>query len=591
MSLSAGENFAGYTILRRLGSGGMGEVYLVQHPRLPRHDALKILPPELTTDNDFRERFNREADLAAALWHPHIVGVHDRGEYDGQLWLSMDYVDGMDASRFLRDRYPAGMKEEEAVEIVKAIADALDHAHDRKLLHRDVKPANILLSFHQQRISRVLLADFGIARKLDDVSGLTVTNMTIGTVMYAAPEQLIGEQLDGRTDQYALAATAYHLLGGTPPFEHSNPAVVIGNHLHTSPAPLSRLRSELAHLDEPLRRALAKDPAHRFNTCTDFANALNRPTNSRPRTLHTAVAETAPSHPPSPPQYSASSAPKQHAVSSAPTQHAASSFATRDAVSTSTSPQTDGHRASRQTWIIVAAVSAIAIVGAIAVAFVLTTSKEDSPQGESPTYSSSTRSPTSAPSLPTTPSRCVATPPAPAPSPSSGYTIVDYIRDNGIVETPAKRGDPGSPTIDLPFPPGWEDAGSRTPEWAYGAILSTDSAFAADPPTIIALVSKLTGNVDPAKILEFAPGELRNLPGYDGAAEGSPSELSGFDASQIGGTYTKNGVKRAIAQKTVVIPGQDALYVLQLNAEGLEDQMGALMDATAVIDEQAKITP
>ena len=153
------------------------------------------------------------------------------------------------------------------------------------------------------------------------------------------------------------------------------------------------------------------------------------------------------------------------------------------------------------------------------------------------------------------------------------------------------RGDPGSPTIDLPFPPGWADAGNRTPEWAYGAILATDPAMAQDPPTIIALVSKLTGNVDPAKILEYAPGEIKNLPGYDGAKEGSPSTLGGFDATQIGGTYTKGGVKRAIAQKTVVIPGQDGLYVLQLNADGTEDQMGALMDATSVIDEQTTITP
>ena len=182
-------------------------------------------------------------------------------------------------------------------------------------------------------------------------------------------------------------------------------------------------------------------------------------------------------------------------------------------------------------------------------------------------------------------------PTAPAPAEGQNYTIVDYIRDNGIVEAPVKRGDPGSPTIDLPFPPGWEDAGAKTPEWAYGAIISTDPAFAPDPPTIIALVSKLTGNVDPAKILEFAPGEIKNLPGYDGATEGSPSTLSGFDATQIGGTYMKDGVKRAIAQKTVVIPGSDALFVLQLNADGTEDQMGALMDATGVIDEQTKITP
>ncbi|MGO4446481.1 LpqN/LpqT family lipoprotein [Mycobacterium sp. 2YAF39] len=171
------------------------------------------------------------------------------------------------------------------------------------------------------------------------------------------------------------------------------------------------------------------------------------------------------------------------------------------------------------------------------------------------------------------------------------YTIVDYIRDNGIVETPVKRGDPGSPTINLPTPPGWEDAGARTPQWAYGAIVSTDPEFKADPPTVVALVSKLTGNVDPDKILEFAPGEIKNLPGFEGGAEGQADELSGFDAVQLGGTYKKDGATRAIAQKTVVIPGKDGLYVLQLNADGLEDQIGALMDATSAIDEQTTITP
>jgi hypothetical protein len=122
-------------------------------------------------------------------------------------------------------------------------------------------------------------------------------------------------------------------------------------------------------------------------------------------------------------------------------------------------------------------------------------------------------------------------------------------------------------------------------------LVSTDPAFAQSPPTIIALVSKLTGNVEPAKILEFAPGEIQNLPGYQGNDAGTPSQLSGFDAVVIAGGYTKDGLKRAIAQKTVVIPGQDGLYVLQLNADGLEDQMPALMEATAVIDEQTKIVP
>jgi hypothetical protein len=181
---------------------------------------------------------------------------------------------------------------------------------------------------------------------------------------------------------------------------------------------------------------------------------------------------------------------------------------------------------------------------------------------------------------------------SPSPTNAAGpnMTIVDYIKENGIVESPVHPGDPGSPTIDLPFPPGWEDAGTKTPEWAYRAIVLTDPAV-QDPPTVIALVSKLTGNVDPAKILEYAPGEIKNLPGYEGAQEGSPSTLGGFDATQIGGTYTRDGVKRAIAQKTVVIPGQDGLFVLQLNADGTEDQMGALMDAANVIDEQTTITP
>ncbi|MET0757083.1 MAG: LpqN/LpqT family lipoprotein [Mycobacterium sp.] len=171
------------------------------------------------------------------------------------------------------------------------------------------------------------------------------------------------------------------------------------------------------------------------------------------------------------------------------------------------------------------------------------------------------------------------------------YTIVDYIKDNNIVETPVHRGDPGTPTVNLPFPPGWEDAGPRTPQWAWGAMVFTDPAAAKDPPTIIALMSKLTGNVDPAKILEFAPGELKNLPGYEGEGNGKASSLGGFDAWQMGGSYMKDGTKRMIAQKTVVIPGQNGLYVLQLNADGVEDQIGPLMDATAAIDEQTTITP
>jgi len=274
MPLADGATFAGYTIVRMLGSGGMGEVYLAQHPRLPRRDALKVLPASVSADNEYRQRFNREADIAATLWHPHIVGVHDRGDFEGQLWISMDYVDGTDAARLLRERFPKGMAKAEVAEIVIAVAEALDYAHERDLLHRDVKPANILLSHPGSGDQRILLADFGIARWVNDISGLTETNMTVGTVSYAAPEQLMGAHLDGRADQYALAATAFHLLTGSPPFQHSNPAVVISQHLSASPPAIGAHRPELSAVDPVLAKAMSKDPKDRFERCADFARAF-----------------------------------------------------------------------------------------------------------------------------------------------------------------------------------------------------------------------------------------------------------------------------------------------------------------------------
>jgi serine/threonine-protein kinase len=261
----------------------MGEVYLGQHPRLPRRDAVKVLPSEFTADPDYRARFEREADLASTLWHPHIVGVHDRGEADGQLWIAMDFVDGLNAGCLLTQRYGSGMPRDLAVRIVTAAASALDHAHKQGLLHRDVKPANIMLSSRDDdNEQRILLTDFGIARRTNDISGLTATNMTVGTVAFAAPEQLMGEPLDGRADQYALAATAYTLLTGKQPFAHSNPAVVISRHLNAPPPSVGATFPELLAADRVLARAMAKDPADRYPRCIDFAQALASATNDKP---------------------------------------------------------------------------------------------------------------------------------------------------------------------------------------------------------------------------------------------------------------------------------------------------------------------
>jgi Probable lipoprotein LpqN len=170
-------------------------------------------------------------------------------------------------------------------------------------------------------------------------------------------------------------------------------------------------------------------------------------------------------------------------------------------------------------------------------------------------------------------------------------TIASYIAQNNIQETPVKRGDPGSPTIDLPVPDGWEPAGEDTPDWAYSAIVYTGPDAGEYTPSIVALVSKLTGNVDPQKIIELAPGELNNLPGWKAMNEGQVSTLGEFPAYQLGGTWTQDGQTKIVAQKTVVVPGSDGLYVLQLNVDGLEDQADIIGAATDVIDEQTKITP
>jgi Probable lipoprotein LpqN len=170
-------------------------------------------------------------------------------------------------------------------------------------------------------------------------------------------------------------------------------------------------------------------------------------------------------------------------------------------------------------------------------------------------------------------------------------TIASYIKDNNIQEVPVKRGDPGSPTIDLPVPDGWEPAGEDTPDWAYGAIVYTGPDAGDYTPSLVALVSKLTGNVDPQKIIDLAPGELNNLPGWKPMNEGEVSTLGEYPAYQLGGTWTQDGQTKIVAQKTVGIPGSDGLYVLQLNADGLEDQKEIIGAATDVIDSQTTITP
>ena len=274
MPLVSGATAADFHVVRLLGRGQIGELYLVEHPRLPRQYALKILSADVSTDPEYRFRFSQESARAAALWHPNLVSLYDRGEFEDRLWLSMDYVDGTDAAQLLTDTYPDGMPADMVNEIVSAIADALDYAHEQGLVHGYVNPSNILLTNSESARRRILLTGFGISRRADEINSLTRANLGIGTVSYAAPEQLINDSIDGRADQYALAGTAFHLLTGSPPFQHMNPTVVISKSLNEPPPRPSDVKPELVYFEAPFARALMKAPNERFEQCRDFAKAL-----------------------------------------------------------------------------------------------------------------------------------------------------------------------------------------------------------------------------------------------------------------------------------------------------------------------------
>lgn len=273
MIIGPGSVVGGYRIERALGSGGMGTVYLAAHPNLPRHDALKVLWPHLATDPEYRARFEREANLAAALDHPNIVTVHNRGEDQGCLWIALQYINGTDAAAAM-DRDPRSMTSQRALRIVTEVGKGLDHAHRRGMLHRDVKPANFLLSQDDRGSERVLLADFGIAKTAEDATQLTRTGTFMATVAYASPEQLSGDQLDNHSDIYSLGCSFYRMLTGQNPYPGTQPLTVMMGHINEPPPRISAVRPDLpVVLDDVFARVLAKEPHQRFSSCLEFTDA------------------------------------------------------------------------------------------------------------------------------------------------------------------------------------------------------------------------------------------------------------------------------------------------------------------------------
>ena len=270
-----GSLIAGYRLEERIGRGGMAVVFRAYDSRLDRQVALKILAPGLAEDEAFRQRFIRESRVAAAVDDPHITPVFEAGEANGVLFIAMRYVRGGDVRSLIDQLGP--LPAARVAEIISQVASALDAAHARGLVHRDVKPANMLLepSHGDERPDHVYLSDFGLSKTSLAVSGLTATGQFLGTLDYVAPEQIEGRPLDGRTDEYALACSAYEMLCGEPPFRRDQGVSVMFAHLSEPPPPLRRRRPDLPReIDEVITKALAKAPDDRYRTCRDFAAAL-----------------------------------------------------------------------------------------------------------------------------------------------------------------------------------------------------------------------------------------------------------------------------------------------------------------------------
>ncbi len=272
---AAGRRVAGYRIEREIGRGGTAVVYRARDLRLDRTVALKLLAPELARNDVFRRRFTHESRTAAALDHPHIVPVFEAGETDGILYIAMRYVEGSDLRRLLDREGP--LPSRTALRIAAQAASALDAAHEQGLVHRDVKPGNILVArgTDSDHPEHVYLTDFGLTKKSLSLTGFTTVGQFVGTLDYVAPEQISGRPVDARCDVYGLACVVHETLTGRPPFQRDDDMALLWAHQYDEPPPLTAARPDLPpRADAVLAKALAKSPDDRYASCLDLVAAL-----------------------------------------------------------------------------------------------------------------------------------------------------------------------------------------------------------------------------------------------------------------------------------------------------------------------------
>ncbi len=271
IELADGDEFAGYRIERRLGRGGMGILYLAVEPGLDRHVALKLIAPEAAADEVFARRFAEESRIAASIEHPNVVPIYAAGEEGGVPWIAMRYVAGSDLGRRLAGE--GKLEPSEAVALVAQVGAGLDAIHAVGLVHRDVKPANVLLS-GEPGSEHAYITDFGVARNVATESGLTQTGRFVGTLDYVAPEQISGGPLDARVDVYALGCLLFKLLTGEVPFPREGEAARLYAHLNDPPPAPSLYVPELPMaLDDVVIRAMSKSPGDRYPSAGDLGRA------------------------------------------------------------------------------------------------------------------------------------------------------------------------------------------------------------------------------------------------------------------------------------------------------------------------------
>ncbi len=269
--LASGTTVAGYQIERLIGRGGMGSVYRADEEGLGRKVALKVIAPELAQDERFRERFLRESRIAASLDHPHIVPIFQAGDQDGALFLAMRYVEGTDLGKLVQKE--GALDPARAISILEQVAEALDAAHEKGLVHRDVKPSNILIAVAAGK-EHSYLADFGLTKRTGSLSGVSAPGDVVGTLEYVAPEQIKGDEVDGRADLYSLACVLYECLTGQPPFPRATDVALLWAHVHEEPQRPSEVRLELPKaIDAVLGRALSKDPGRRYASAGELVAA------------------------------------------------------------------------------------------------------------------------------------------------------------------------------------------------------------------------------------------------------------------------------------------------------------------------------